>query len=107
MVKKTKSAGVHKNALTHGIYAQDIVLPWEIEQDFVDLYEGLRNEFEPDGRPKKRRCSESRDCTGRSGGLRLVRSSPTKLFPMYPRQAKAVGAASGNIFKLHQTEWRS
>ena len=49
MVKKTKSAGVHKNALTHGIYAQDIVLPWEIEQDFVDLYEGLRNELEPDG----------------------------------------------------------
>jgi hypothetical protein len=49
MVKKTKSASVHKNALTHGIYAQDIVLPWEIEQDFVDLYEGLRNELEPDG----------------------------------------------------------
>ena len=53
MVKKTKSAGVHKNALTHGIYAQDIVLPWEIEQDFVDLYEGLRNEFEPDGQAEE------------------------------------------------------
>jgi hypothetical protein len=46
---KTKAAGVYKNALSHGAYAQDFVLPWENEQDFVDFHKGLRNELEPDG----------------------------------------------------------
>ena len=46
---KIKAAGVYKNALSHGAYAQDFVLPWENEQDFVDLHKGLRDELEPDG----------------------------------------------------------
>jgi hypothetical protein len=49
MVKRIKAAGVHKNALSHGVYAQDLVLPWESEQDFVDLHKALRDELEPDG----------------------------------------------------------
>jgi hypothetical protein len=48
-MKEAKPAGVHKNALSHGLYAQDLVLPWENEQDFVDLHKALRNELEPDG----------------------------------------------------------
>jgi hypothetical protein len=48
-VKKTEPVSVLKNALTHGVYAQDLVLDWENEQDFVDLHKGLRDEFEPDG----------------------------------------------------------
>ncbi|MGC2318975.1 MAG: hypothetical protein WA615_21170 [Bradyrhizobium sp.] len=46
---KIKAAGVYKNALSHGAYAQDFVLPWENERDFVDLHKGLRDELEPDG----------------------------------------------------------
>jgi hypothetical protein len=38
-----------KNALSHGIYASDVVLAWENEKDFNDLHEALRNEFCPDG----------------------------------------------------------
>jgi hypothetical protein len=46
---KTIAAGVYKNALSHGAYSQDFVLPWENEQDFVDFHKGLRTELEPDG----------------------------------------------------------
>ena len=46
---KTKAAGVYKNVLAHGAYAQDFVLPWENERDFVDLHKDLRDELEPDG----------------------------------------------------------
>src|SRR3981189_1277064 len=38
-----------KNALTHGLYASDVVLPWEKEKDFKDLHESLRKEFGPQG----------------------------------------------------------
>jgi hypothetical protein len=31
-----------KNALAHGLYASDLVLAWENEQDFVDLYQSIR-----------------------------------------------------------------
>ena len=38
-----------KNALSHGVYASDVVLHWENEQDFRDLLENLRAEFCPNG----------------------------------------------------------
>jgi hypothetical protein len=38
-----------KNALTHGLYANDIVLPWEQEQDFLELHQGARVELRPVG----------------------------------------------------------
>jgi hypothetical protein len=34
-----------KNALAHGLYASDLVLAWESEQDFVDLHESIRQEL--------------------------------------------------------------
>ena len=39
----------HKNAITHGLYSSDIVLPWENEQEFNDLHQALREEYYPDG----------------------------------------------------------
>ncbi len=33
----------------HGVYASDVVLPWENEQDFKDLLENIRAEFCPSG----------------------------------------------------------
>jgi ParB-like chromosome segregation protein Spo0J len=37
------------NALTHGIYGKDILLPWESRDDFEKLLADLREEFRPDG----------------------------------------------------------
>jgi hypothetical protein len=44
----SKTAGP-KNALAHGLYASDLVLAWENEQDFVDLHESIRQELNPVG----------------------------------------------------------
>lgn len=38
-----------KNALKHGLYASDIVLPWERTSDFLGLLEDFRKEWCPDG----------------------------------------------------------
>ena len=38
-----------KNALTHGYYASDIVLPSENQQEFEALLQAYRNEYCPDG----------------------------------------------------------
>lgn len=42
-----------KNALVHGFYAEDVLLPWESKQDFEDLLAELQEEFRPDGRMEK------------------------------------------------------
>jgi Asp-tRNA(Asn)/Glu-tRNA(Gln) amidotransferase C subunit len=38
-----------KNAMLHGLYSDDVVLPWESEQEFKDLLKGFRDEFFPVG----------------------------------------------------------
>ena len=38
-----------KNALSHGVYSSEVVLPWENEQQFNDLHQALREEYYPDG----------------------------------------------------------
>jgi hypothetical protein len=38
-----------KNALTHGFYATDVVLPWESQQEFDDLLLAFQDEYCPDG----------------------------------------------------------
>lgn len=38
-----------KNALSHGAYSRDAILPWENAQDFKDLHEELREEYLPSG----------------------------------------------------------
>lgn len=37
-----------KNALSHGLYASELVLPWENEKDFDDLLKAFRDEYRPD-----------------------------------------------------------
>lgn len=39
-----------KNALVHGLYASDIVLKWESEEDFQHLWRELKMEWIPQGR---------------------------------------------------------
>ena len=33
----------------HGVYASDVILPWEKRQSFYDLLNGLRRDFQPNG----------------------------------------------------------
>jgi hypothetical protein len=80
------------------------------EQDFVDLHKALRNELEPDGPAEEEAVLGIAGLYWKKRRLTMVHSSPTKLFlmfPLYPRQARAVGAALGNIFNRHQTKWGS
>jgi hypothetical protein len=42
----------NKNALVHGVYSSDIVLPWERAEDFHDLLNGMRLYFMPAGTPE-------------------------------------------------------
>ena len=42
-----------KNALVHGIYATEIVLPWESPEDFERLHKEVRIEWTPEGRTEQ------------------------------------------------------
>ena len=41
------------NALVHGLYARDVVLPWDSREDFEKLHQDLRAEFSPRGRSEE------------------------------------------------------
>jgi hypothetical protein len=41
------------NALSHGLYSKDVVLPWESQSDFEALLEDLRSEWRPNGRSEE------------------------------------------------------
>lgn len=43
----------NRNALVHGLYAKDVLLPWDSREDFVKLHEDLRVEFNPQGRAEE------------------------------------------------------
>ena len=104
MVKKAKPAGVHKNAFSHGAYAQDFVLPWENEQDSSISIEDFATNSNRMGLPRRRWYSVLLAFTGRNGDLRLGPSSPIAVIPMPPllqRQVRAVGVALGNILNQH------
>ena len=49
-VSKQPTKPRKKNALAHGIYGKDILLPWESRKDFEKLLADLRDEFRPEGR---------------------------------------------------------
>jgi hypothetical protein len=39
-----------RNALVHGLYAKDVLLPWDCKEDFEKLHQDLKAEFSPRGR---------------------------------------------------------
>jgi hypothetical protein len=49
-VSKQPTKPRKKNALAHGVYGKDILLPWESRKDFNKLLADLRDEFRPEGR---------------------------------------------------------
>ena len=42
-----------KNALIHGVYSRDVILPWESRKEFEKLYFDLCLEFNPQGRMER------------------------------------------------------
>jgi hypothetical protein len=48
-MRKTVSRTRAQNALRHGLYASDILLPWESESEFMSLYESVRVDLGPEG----------------------------------------------------------
>jgi hypothetical protein len=59
----------NKNALVHGVYAEDVLLPWESREDLEKLLADLREEFGPDGRMEEEVSSIWRICAGRNSGF--------------------------------------
>jgi hypothetical protein len=49
-ISKQSAKPRKKNALAHGIYGKDILLPWESRKDFKKLLADLQDEFRPEGR---------------------------------------------------------
>jgi hypothetical protein len=39
----------NRNALVHGVYSSDIIMPWERPEDFDALLNGIRRDFKPRG----------------------------------------------------------
>ena len=49
----TKKRPRNRNALVHGLYAKDVLLPWDSKEDFEKLHEDLKAEFSPRGRAEE------------------------------------------------------
>src|SRR5436309_1556732 len=41
------------NALLHGLYARDVLMPWDSKEDFLQLHRDLIDEFFPNGRAEQ------------------------------------------------------
>lgn len=53
MTDTTKKRSRSLNALAHGLYAKDVLLPWDSKDDFEILLRELKAEFSPRGRAEE------------------------------------------------------
>jgi hypothetical protein len=51
--KPTTKRHRSKNALVHGVFARDILMPWDSREDFEKLHRDLKAEFSPHGRAEE------------------------------------------------------
>src|SRR5665811_200458 len=58
----SKMAG-NKNALCHGVFSEDIVLPWESPDDFENLLAGFKDELKPNGSSEEQAVLALTHCT--------------------------------------------
>lgn len=49
----TKKQSRNRNALLHGLYSRDVLLPWDSREDFEKLHDDLKAEFSPHGRAEQ------------------------------------------------------
>ncbi len=52
-IEKRRKKHHSRNALVHGLYAKDIILPWDSRADFEKLHADLKAEFSPHGRSEE------------------------------------------------------
>ena len=60
-----RKPGSKNNAITHGAYAKDLILPGESVREFNLIHRGLIEEWEPVGTLKKIRCLLSQNTFGK------------------------------------------
>ena len=53
MTNSIKKKPRSQNALVHGLYAKDVLLPWDSKADFKKLHAALITEFHPCGRAEE------------------------------------------------------
>ena len=85
------------NALSHGLYARDAVLPWEDADAFAAFHQSLRNELRPDGPLEEETVFDIAELHWRK--RRLTRGG---VLPFYkePPPPKMVEAARGDVAEL-------
>ena len=52
-MKETPKQSRRLNALVHGLYTKDLLLPWDAREDFEKLHADLKVEFSPRGRAEE------------------------------------------------------
>ena len=78
-----KTARTH-NATSHGLYAHDVVLPWEDSQEFATFHEGFRQDLNPLGPLEEEAVHELADLHWRKRRLRLG-----QILPFYKERTPA------------------
>jgi len=53
MPDKPEKNVTRSNALLHGLYAKDVLMPWDSKEDFLSLHQELIDEFFPNGRAEE------------------------------------------------------
>ena len=78
-----------KNALTHGVYAQEVVLPWEDAQAFDKLHGEIRRDLKPSGFLQEQTVREIAAEYWRKKRLAITYALPFYKKPMTPELMKA------------------
>ena len=86
-----------KNALTHGVYAQEVVLPWEDAQAFDNLHEEIRRDLKPSGYLQEEAVRDIAKEIWRKKRLAITYALPFYKKPMTP---ELMEAAKGGVAGL-------
>ena len=86
-----------KNALTHGVYAQEVVLPWEDAQAFDNLHEEIRRDLKPSGYLQEEAVRDIAKEIWRKQRLAITYALPFYKKPMTP---ELMEAAKGGVAGL-------
>ena len=86
-----------KNALTHGVYAQEVLLPWEHAQAFDNLHEEIRRDLKPSGYLQEEAVRDIAKEIWRKQRLAITYALPFYKKPMTP---ELMEAAKGGITGL-------
>ena len=81
------------NALVHGVYAKDLVLPWESEEDLIKLYQAYHEEFNVEGASEEEVLLDVVVCDWQQRRAAKAAQWVSKAIQSYSRQWKRTGVA--------------